>query len=658
MITQQDVKQALEVLTSKFGVRFTDLPIVLSKDIETAATDFEYIYLSENLRPKDLPTIIAHEVLHFLTGNGEWYYKYGAKACNIAEDFVINSWLKRQYGLDVSKVRGKGLIDSKPWSLIKRLKNAPIVNQTDVVQLASNELMRCAVEISYKTKFERYSLMVDTLMDEVDFADSLLSAIRTSLPINLYAVMRFWCDWLSKEDQIDTEYVLNTEYDYSHLICWGAPKWSRKIYDDPALAIACTSLYLTNVENHSQWLEACKQRLINSLYSCKSKIDDLRKKTPNSKVKQDLLKAIRRKKALKHRIKHFDTRGANYWLTNTHIIGRYYSATYTPTLFHRVNTPDDCIPYSRCDTPLYKQLGWCLRQAVKNIDLSSNLYSQLQQILDDLGASGLGSSASISDGQSGKLQSLKNRAKISDILTINSLTRLISKILKLKGGFDSTLKLNRSKACDTCSPAVGYTLGSDISNAVISEIGLLSNEYTKLDFLVKLAQGSLFQVSSMISKRLPLIMYIDVSSSMGMQGKFGLCIAYALSIATMLRKEKRGVGLVVFDDTVRYSKVIDASYTMKDLLDLIAMSMCSGGTRFDVAYDEGLRIKMEQGWGNCIHLVMSDGEFGTPLNKQPNDKHYALLFKSHNIDENMQTFFDCGCWECSQTNITRITSTL
>lgn len=652
MITQQDVKQALEVLTSKFGVGFTDLPIVVTKDIKSAATDFEYIYLNEKLRAKDLPVVIAHEVLHFLTTSGELCYKYGSNACNIAEDLVINQWLKVQYGLDASKVKGQGLLDSKSWTLTKRLKNVPVVNKPCATRLVPNELMRCAVEISYKTKFDRYSLLVDSLMDEVDFADSLLTTIKTSLPVNLYAVLRFWCDWLSKEDQIHTEYVVGTEYDYSHLVCWSAPKWSRKVYDDSSLAIACTSLYLNNIANHSLYLRYYKQRLLNCLFSCNSKIADLKKQTLTSKVRQDLLKVIQRKKSLKYRIKHFDVRGADYWLLNTQVTGRYYSTAFTPTLFHRVNTPTDCIPYSKCPTPLYKQLSWCLRQAIKNIDLSSNLYSQLQQILDDMGA---GKGKSSDDGEAAKMQSLRNRAKIADILTINPLARIISRILKLKGAFDSTLQLNRSKPSDTSFSAVGYTLGSDISNAVISELGLLANEYTKLDFLVKLSQGSLFQVSSMISKRLPLIMYIDTSSSMGAQDKFGLCIAYALSIATLLRKEKRGVGIVMFDDVVRYSKVIDASYTMSDLLKLIALQMCSSGTNFEVAYKEGQRIKMEQGWGNCIHLVMSDGEFVTPLNKQLNDKHYALLFKPSNIDADMQSFFDKGCWQCSLSSITKIT---
>lgn len=646
MITQQDIKQALQTLTSKLEVDFTKLPVIVTDDVDIARTDFEYIYLSDKLRVKDLPTVIAHEVMHFLTGSGELDYKYGSIQCNIAEDLIINQWLKL-YGLDVTKLSRKGLLDSKPWSLTKRLSKLPIVNQPCVSRLVPNELMRCAIEISHKKRFRHYSLLQDTLMDEVEFAESLVNTVSTSLPINLYAVMRFWFDWLYKEDQINTDYVLNTEYDYSHLICWGAPKWSRKLYDDPALAISCTSMYLSNVAYHTAWLVDRKRRLQNSFSSCQRKISDLKRQTYTAKIRKDLNNAIRRKKSLKYRIKYFDTRGADYWLTNTSLMGRYYSTAYTPTLFHKVNTPDDCIPYSKCPTPLYKQLGWCLRQAVKNNELCADLYNKLEEILGEM-------KCDLKNGQP-DLKYPRIRSKIADILNINRLARLISKILKLKGGFDSTLKLNRSKPSDNSSSSAGYTLGSDISNAVISELGLLANECTKLDFLVKLSQGSLFQVSSMVSKRLPLIMYIDTSGSMSSQGRFSMCIAYALSIATILKKEKRGVAIVLFDDYIRYSKVIDDNYSMADLLDLISAQTSGGGTNFELAYKEGKRIQQEQGWGNSIHVVMSDSQFVVPAEKQPNDQHYALLFKPSNIDANMQSFFDKGCWQCSLSSITKIT---
>ena len=43
MITQQDIKQALQTLTSKFEVDFTKLPVIVTDDVDIARTDFEYI---------------------------------------------------------------------------------------------------------------------------------------------------------------------------------------------------------------------------------------------------------------------------------------------------------------------------------------------------------------------------------------------------------------------------------------------------------------------------------------------------------------------------------------------------------------------------------------------------------------------------------------
>ena len=101
--------------------------------------------------------------------------------------------------------------------------------------------------------------------------------------------------------------------------------------------------------------------------------------------------------------------------------------------------------------------------------------------------------------------------------------------------------------------------------------------------------------------------------------------------------------------------MIDDNYSMADLLDLISTQTSGGGTNFELAYKEGKRIQQEQGWGNSIHVVMSDGQFVVPAEKQPNDQHYALLFKPSSIDADMQSFFDNGCWQCSLSSITKIT---
>ena len=666
MLTIEDIKQALIKLEELFGYSFRDLPLHIRNQPDVAYTTSGGIYISDRVRVDDLPIIIAHELFHHIFYDGSLKFEYNVDDLNIQWDYIINNYLKSNFDLDVSKCKPAGLLDNKNKTIYDRLDYCHKAENKFQQSFTNRQVLKLATQIAYKYKINRPSIYLDSLVEEWEFIDTISYDLKSCiLPIDLYSTMRFIFRWLYQEEIIDISYLnsnnnkIAVSLTKEQKLGYTLPKWSRNFYKDPSNALLCAYLFLLNVQNHSAYLTYVKHNMESRLANM---IDKLRQIKLDYKPKSKLYKRWvpyyeERIENLSYRIKHFSTKGADYYLPFG-LQGFFTNKKFTPTLAHHEESSYDIMPkYKR--TKFVKCANWCFLQATKEVDLTVDLYDQIVKFLKTIGVkekeeeseSGIDMDTDI------EVRNCGNH-KTANILTISKLKSVISNVLKIKGKFDSKLKLNRNKISDKSIIREGFTLGNDISEAVISELGLLGDELTKLEFYVKLANNAVFQNANKESRRLPVAIHIDCSGSMAGK-RYELCLGYALALASILRKEDRGVVINLFSDTVQKSVVLDKTSTMKDFITLFAFSPSMGGTVIQSSFDKVSKIKLEKGWSSVCHLVMSDGEVGEEglnWNRETGDLYYLLMVKSYSISDDI-TGWD-GIWECSENNMRKIATHL
>jgi len=148
--------------------------------------------------------------------------------------------------------------------------------------------------------------------------------------------------------------------------------------------------------------------------------------------------------------------------------------------------------------------------------------------------------------------------------------------------------------------------GNDLSNVVPSELALLADPTTELEFYVKLANRSLLTYVPPNRKRYPVVISIDGSGSM--KGIYPKVAGFALAIASLLIKDGRGVAIQLFDNRVGEPVII----TPKTPVDLNALLkvICRpsyGGTDFDASILGAYEIKEKMQWSHFNLVMITDG---------------------------------------------------
>ncbi len=170
---------------------------------------------------------------------------------------------------------------------------------------------------------------------------------------------------------------------------------------------------------------------------------------------------------------------------------------------------------------------------------------------------------------------------------------------KIKHGYDEVYDIER---------------GADLSKVIPSELALLNNPLTKLDFERKFTEKSLMQYALRGTERAgkgPIIALIDNSGSMSNKELWAKAVALGLlEIATM---QRRDFGCVMFGSASDPLDVTIIKKGEKNIIEKvlhIAEYFYGGGTDFEKPIDKGLELVQAQEFKKADIVMITDGERG------------------------------------------------
>lgn len=224
-----------------------------------------------------------------------------------------------------------------------------------------------------------------------------------------------------------------------------------------------------------------------------------------------------------------------------------------------------------------------------------------------------------------------------ETLVFNNSGRLL-RIVQMMREIESELSSKPAKRTDD-NPTlpVGLSYGDDLGNVDASEFALLANEATKMDFYVRLSQGSLLQRSPLERRQGAVVICIDTSGSM-MGGRLEQAIAFTLAFANRLAKQGRGLSLVLFHDQVYFTVNFKDKPSLIKLLSAFT-KLRSGGTNFQLPIMKAWDIRDENKWKETAVILVSDGEgsFDDPVEIKKRigkkDRMQAILIGRAKFDD-------------------------
>lgn len=148
------------------------------------------------------------------------------------------------------------------------------------------------------------------------------------------------------------------------------------------------------------------------------------------------------------------------------------------------------------------------------------------------------------------------------------------------------------KVTDKYEAITGAKFGDDVPKAFPSEIALAGTKEGRALFALKYAQKTLltkdFTAHRKDIGKGPIIMYIDVSGSMGGESEIW-SKAIAFVIAEQALKERRSVQIHLFDTRIEGSVTLDSDRTNNTkLLDFVGTWTLGGGTSFNAVITHAL----------------------------------------------------------------------
>jgi len=155
----------------------------------------------------------------------------------------------------------------------------------------------------------------------------------------------------------------------------------------------------------------------------------------------------------------------------------------------------------------------------------------------------------------------------------------------------------------------GAVFSDDITRAFPIELALAASDKGKALFALKFSQKTLltkdYDTSLKNLGKGPIVMYIDVSGSMGGESElWSKAIAFVISEEAL--KEKREVQIYLFDTRIEREVVLNSNRkTNKDLLDFVGTWSLGGGTSFNCVVSHAVqKIKIEN---RSDFLLITDG---------------------------------------------------
>lgn len=171
-------------------------------------------------------------------------------------------------------------------------------------------------------------------------------------------------------------------------------------------------------------------------------------------------------------------------------------------------------------------------------------------------------------------------------------------------------KKARSKLASEGRRVTRIETGRDIARAATSELVSLAHPATRYQGLMRWARGELRLVGQETKQPLghgPVIVCEDGSGSMD-GAKQQWAKGVTLSLAHYAKLQKRNFGWLLFDYSVRKSKVfVKGALSAKDMLDL-AESRAGGGTDFEQPLRKAVEMITKEGLKKADIVFVTDGD--------------------------------------------------
>lgn len=201
---------------------------------------------------------------------------------------------------------------------------------------------------------------------------------------------------------------------------------------------------------------------------------------------------------------------------------------------------------------------------------------------------------------------LKSQIMLAETLRNNKKLR---EIAEWAGKFKSIARKKQKVKFTESLDRSGMTLGNDVERLLPQELGLLSNEKTKLDFLSRFAEGRTMMFSPEGKDNLgkgPIVICLDQSGSMKERDEQSK--GFILALAMIAKKQRRDFAVVTFSNKIgevfTYPK---GKITPNQLVDL-AMFFQGGGTHYVPALNKAKEIiQKEKRFKKADIIFVTDG---------------------------------------------------
>ena len=154
--------------------------------------------------------------------------------------------------------------------------------------------------------------------------------------------------------------------------------------------------------------------------------------------------------------------------------------------------------------------------------------------------------------------------------------------------------------------------GNSLGNVLGCELARLHTEVARLSFFADLANSNLLQYTDLDSRRDPVILMLDCSSSMA-GGAYEVAAGFCLSLVSVLSKEKRSIALIQFSGDVDRCLVFGDGFgaTLVELLKYL-LTPSYGGTNFGAALDAAFQVHRALNYPKSQALLITDGADSVP----------------------------------------------
>lgn len=648
------LQQSLRKLSKDLQIDISSLPIYpfsLGMVNAPAFTDDTGIYIREDVlekEPENVHVYIAHEIFHHVVADHQVQKHLDRTLLNIAADYKINYLLFRLYGYDVRAVRERGLFNVEYGRLkveviaekIAKQKLNTLEKPCGCSGLANKEILKIAAALKRRyrhiLKISYKDLFVMDLQEEKDFHSVVDKAESVRNYSNLdflpmeHVLKGLWAAlYQSKSVALNSDDYLTPSQAVGY--CVPYHKFRSATTGDVELSILAATKILKNFQEDARHIDYKKRKLEEAvvllakkpkknrrkLLKSRESLRKIKKLLPVTKLLAHNLIAAKKAKPPSIPVQSLRSATKSALPENDIRVPNYDRKSLTAKRIRVVST--------RCLKDIKNTLSTLeeIQNKLGNLSAGSkeNDYSEVEEnsSVDRVGAiaSAVGTESENTDKETGAGK--ETNARLTGLQLISASQEFLKRIFQQVDIIETMLKnAPKKKSSESNANPTNFNYGNDLSRVVSSELALLAEPSTSLDFLIRLSNHSLFLEAPPVQKRYPIVICIDGSGSMR-GSNYETALAFALAMVRILSEDKRGIAVLNFSGHVTSEVIVDQGKPINTLEILkVLLKPTYGGTDFDSPLLRGFAIKKKQQWKEVLVLMVTDGYCG--LSKVPEIK--------------------------------------